>query len=237
MMNKRYGIILLCGLLVGLAIAVFSGLLPLRGLQLAARSTTVRGYLANPGQYDDQAVTALSQCGEAPFLMPTSGLIGYVWDDSFRPLHRHSGLDIFGPTRIGETPVYAAYDGYLHREQDWEASLILRIPEDPLHPGEQIWLYYTHLADEDGLSFIEPGFPPGTHDVFVAAGTLLGYQGNYSGDPINPVGVHLHFSIVRSSPSGGYLNETEIHNTLDPSPYFGFALSQKSVGGRIPVCP
>ncbi len=42
-------------------------------------------------------------------------------------------------------------------------------------------------------TIIDPEFPPGTNEVFLDAGALLGYQGNYSGDPGNPTGVHLHF--------------------------------------------
>lgn len=53
------------------------------------------------------------------------------------------------------------------------------------------------------------------------AGTLLGYQGNYSGDPANPVGIHLHFSIVKDDGQGKFMNETRMENTLDPSPYLG----------------
>ena len=47
--------------------------------------------------------------------MPTDGFIGYLWDDSFRPGHRHQGIDIFGGGQPGDTPVYAAADGYLTR--------------------------------------------------------------------------------------------------------------------------
>ncbi|MCB0231284.1 MAG: hypothetical protein KDH90_19560, partial [Anaerolineae bacterium] len=64
-------------------------------------------------------------------------------------------------------------------------------------------------------------FPPGTHDLFVPAGTLLGYQGNWSGTAGNPTGIHLHFSVVKSTPSGGYENETDIDNTYDPAPFLG----------------
>ena len=53
------------------------------------------------------------------------------------------------------------------------------------------------------------------------AGTLLGYMGNFSGTPGNPTGVHLHISIVKDDGNGNYLNELEIKNTLDPSPYLG----------------
>jgi hypothetical protein len=112
----------------------------------------------------------------------------------------------------------------------------MRIPDDPLHPGRQIWTYYTHMADSNGDSYIATEFPPGTTEKFVEAGTLLGYQGNYSGDPGNPVGVHLHFSIVLDDGQGGFLNELEIENTLDPSPYLGLELNARTEAEFIPVC-
>jgi hypothetical protein len=87
-----------------------------------------------------------------------------------------------------------------------------------------IWLYYTHMADPDGNDFIEPAFPRGTRELFVQKGTLLGYTGNYSGNPLNPVGVHLHFSIVLDNGRGQFLNELEFENTLDSSPYLGMAV-------------
>jgi murein DD-endopeptidase MepM/ murein hydrolase activator NlpD len=183
-----------------------------------------------------QAIEALQRCPDAPFLLPTSGLVGYLWDDPFRPGHRHQGIDIFGGSQPGVTPVYAAADGYLTRQSDWKASLIIRVPSDPLLPGRQIWLYYTHLADKNGNSFISGDFPPGSFEIPVTAGQLLGYQGNFSGNPANPVGVHLHFSIVLDDGSGHYLNELKIQNTLDPSPYLGMQHNAKTAGAAIPVC-
>ncbi len=141
------------------------------------------------------------------------------------PGHRHQGIDIFAGTDVGITPVYAAYDGYLTREDGWVSTVIVRIPSDPLHPSQQIWTYYTHMADAAGNSFVSAEFPAGTHEVFVKAGTLLGYQGNYSGDPANPTGVHLHFSVVRDDGNGKYTNELEIANTYDPSAYLGLPLN------------
>ena len=135
--------------------------------------------------------------------------------------HRHQGIDIFGGGEVNETPVYSAYPGYLTRLPDWKSSLIIRIPDDPLHPGRQIWTYYTHMADPDGELTISVEFPPGTQEAPVEAGKLLGFQGNYSGQAGNPVGVHLHFSIVRDDGEGEFLNELEIQNTLDPSPLSG----------------
>jgi murein DD-endopeptidase MepM/ murein hydrolase activator NlpD len=201
-----------------------------------ARLLHFREFISDPAGHSDWAVTANQRCPEAPFQQPTDGYIGFLWGDSFRPGHKHQGLDIFGGAEPGITPVYAAFDGYLTRQSDWKSSLIIRIPSDPLHPGEQIWTYYTHMADKKGESYIAADFPPGTSEVLVKAGTLLGYQGNYSGTPNNPVGVHLHFSIVKDNNSGRFLNELEIKNTLDPSPYFNLPVNGKENKDTIPVC-
>ena len=226
-----------------LIMVMAAGVIGLAGLYLlgrtflGGRNTMVINYLRNPERYPEYEVEALTQCDDAPFLMPSKGFIGYLWNDSFKLFHRHQGIDIFAGTEAGKTPVYTPYDGLVTREEDWKSSLIIRIPQDPLDPGRQIWLYMTHLADAEGISFIDSAFPPGTLDKPVFAGDLLGFQGNYSGDPARPVGVHLHFSIVRDDGTGKYLNELEIANTLDPTPYFGFGLNAKGPGrSDIPRC-
>ncbi|MBE0684792.1 MAG: M23 family metallopeptidase [Anaerolineaceae bacterium] len=201
------------------------------------RSSRVMEWIRNPDKHPEWAVQESERCEGAPFSMPTNGFIGFLWDDSFRPGHRHSGLDIFGGTDNGITPIYAAYDGYLTRQSDWKSTVIIRIPSDPLQPDRQIWTYYTHMADEQGNDFISEDFPPGTSEVFVKTGTLLGYQGNFSGTPGNPTGVHLHFSIVKDDGEGQFLNETIIENTLDPSPYFNIILNAHQSPPEIPVCP
>ena len=203
---------------------------------VSARGLRLRQYRANPAAHADWQIEAGTRCGDAPFLLPTDGYIGFVWGDSFRPGHAHQGLDIFGPNGLGETPVVAAYDGYLTRLPDWRSAVILRIPDDPLQPGRQIWTYYTHMADAEGASFIEAAFPPGTSEQFVRAGTLLGYQGNYSADPDNPTGLHLHFSIVRDDGAGRFRNELAIANTLDPSPYLGVEVNAQRLAGGLAVC-
>ncbi len=177
-----------------------------------------------------------AKCGDAPFAFPTDGLIGFIWDDSFRIGHRHSGLDIFTGTDAGVTSIFAAYAGYLTRQADWKSSVIIRVPKDPLKPSRQIWVYYTHMADANGNSFITQEFPAGTSEVLVEAGTFLGYQGNYSGDPFNPVGVHLHISVVKDDIYGNFTNETDINNTYDPTPYFGLPLNANTNSNTIPVC-
>jgi murein DD-endopeptidase MepM/ murein hydrolase activator NlpD len=202
----------------------------------AGRMAKVISWLRDPVGHKDWTITAGQRCGQAPFILPTDGFIGFLWDDSFRPGHRHQGIDIFSGTPVGETPVVAAYAGYLTRLPDWKSSVIIRIPDDPLYPGRQIWTYYTHMADPAGQSFVAYDFPAGTNDVYVEAGTLLGYQGNYSGNPGNPVGVHLHFSIVLDDGQGSFRNELEIQNTLDPSPYLGLPLNAKVNQEQVPVC-
>jgi len=232
---RRQIIVLAAG---GLLIAcVAGGVFLLRGRAASdARTSRVLAWLGNPASHPDWAVQAGQRCGEAPFLMPTSGLIGYLWDDSFRIGHRHQGIDIFGGSDVDVTPIYAAYPGYLTRQPDWKASLIIRIPQDPLDPSRQIWTYYTHMADPGGKSYVSAEFPPGVAEVYVPAGALLGYQGNFSGDPGNPVGVHLHFSIVLDDGQGKFRNELQIANTLDPSPYLGLPLNASSNRGNTPVC-
>jgi murein DD-endopeptidase MepM/ murein hydrolase activator NlpD len=202
----------------------------------AGRSTFIYRYLRDQQTHTDWAIHAGERCGDAPFVMPTNGIIGYLWGDSFRPGHSHQGLDIFGSTTLGEIPVVAAYDGYLTRNPDWRSAVIMRHPEDPFSPSRQIWTYYAHMADPEGNSYISEAFPPGTTEVFVEAGTLLGYQGNYSGYPDSPTGIHLHFSIVLDDGYGNYRNELEIRNTLDPLPYLGFDPSASYEGGALVLC-
>lgn len=202
----------------------------------AARMARFLAWRRNPQGYPDWQVSAGARCGDAPFLIPTDGFIGFLWGDSFGPGRIHQGIDVFAGTSPGATPVLAAHDGYLTRLPEWRSAVIIRIPEDPLQPGRQIWTYYTHMADRHGNSFIAPAFPPGTTDQPVEAGTLLGYQGNYSGRPENPVGLHLHFSIVLDDGEGRFRNELRIENTLDPSPYLGLPLNARENRGAVPRC-
>jgi murein DD-endopeptidase MepM/ murein hydrolase activator NlpD len=231
MQRKTLLAVIIFGVLAGLGYFVYRSIRP-----SVARSTRVMDWLRNPDPHPEWSVRAGTRCGDAPFIFPTDGFIGYLYDDSFKIGHRHQGIDIFGGADVGVTPVVAAYPGYLTRLPDWKSSVIVRVPDDPLNPGRQIWIYYTHMAGPDGNSFISPDFPPGTSEQYVEAGTFLGYQGNYSGEPNNPVGVHLHFSIVRDDGQGHFLNELEISNTLDPSPYLGLPLNARTSDGEVILC-
>lgn len=202
----------------------------------SARTLQVFDWFQDPSSRPELMMAAGMKCDNAPFIFPTNGLIGFIWDDSFRPGHRHSGIDIFAGTDVGITPVIAAYPGYLTRQADWISTVIIRIPQDPLEPSRQIWVYYTHMADAQGNSFISEEFPAGTSEVYVEAGTVLGLQGNYSGDPANPVGVHLHVSVVEDDGFGNFKNELDINNTYDPSPYFSLPLNAYQNPDTIPTC-
>jgi len=230
---KNHGKLILGTALVGVLALV--GMYLYRGY-LSRRSAAVISFLNSPDTHPDWKTPALLRCPDAPFSFPSEGFVGYLWGDSFKLFHKHQGIDIFGGSQVGVTPVYAPYDGFLTREAGWKSSLIIRVPDDPLNPGSQIWLYMTHLADPQGESLITADFPPGTQDKPVRRGDLLGYQGNYSGNPQSPTGVHLHFSIVRDDSNGNYLNELDFENTLDPSPYFRLPLNARTNKDSIPRC-
>ncbi|MEX1247067.1 MAG: hypothetical protein WEA61_01175 [Anaerolineales bacterium] len=191
---------------------------------------------ADPAVFERYALKPGLRCGDAPFAFPTRGVVLGLWDQAYRFGHRHAGLDIFSGAEPGVTAVYAAYPGHLTRLEDWRATVIIRIPSDPLAPGRQIWTYYTHLANQAGESFISAQFPAGTFEEYVEAGTFLGYMGDYSGDPGNPTGLHLHFSVVKDDGDGKFLNELDIRNTYDPSPYFNLPFNHRENPSEIPLC-
>ena len=202
------------------------------------RISKIRAWFSDPGGNPAWQLEVGSRCGTAPLLFPTTGFIGVGWGDGWRAGVNHTGYDIFSPDGVDNvTPILAAYDGWLTREGDWRSAVIIRHPDFPDFPGaplgvtgSQIWTYYTHMASANGeTSYIDPAFPAGTREVFVEAGTLLGYQGTWSGDPTNPTGLHLHFSIPKSTLDGGYTNETEISNTYDPAPFLGLSADENGI--------
>jgi len=229
-MNKNF-VLLIVGVVIVVTAVYFYRTFRLTSL----RAAQVFAWIKDPDSRSDIVIAVGSRCGNAPFVFPTRGVVGFLWDDSFQFGHRHQGIDIFAGTDINVTPVIAAYPGYLTRLPDWKSSVIVRVPNDPFQPDRQIWVYYTHMADPNGNSFISSDFPPGTSEKQVEAGTVLGRQGDYSGDPNNPVGVHVHVSIVKDN-GGKFLNELDINNTYDPSPYFGLALNAKQNPDKVPVC-
>lgn len=229
---RNFLVRMLAGLiLLGLCLGCFFAYLWLRNVPVI----DLLRYRQDPESVELPLVTDLDQCQGAPFVMPTSGWIGIVYGDSILGTLNHSGLDIFGLEGNGVTPVYAAYDGYLTRLPEWKSAVIIRHPEDPLVPGRQIWTFYTHMADASGQSYIIDKIPPGTVELAVKQGTLLGYQGDYNGQSWRSVDTHLHFSIVLDDGQGKFLNETDRANTVDPSPYLGMRLNS-TCADRPPAC-
>lgn len=206
----------------------------------SGRVRRLQGWIYDASLFPDWGIEMGQRCGDAPMLFPTTGFIGVEYGDSFRPGHNHSGFDIFSPA--GEeniTPIIAAYDGYLTREADWFSTVIIQHPEftqeyPELAQGETLWTYYTHMGSTDGtMSFVSDEFPAGTYNKFVEAGTLLGFQGRWSGTPDSPTGLHLHFSIVKSTADGGFDDETDYRNTYDPVAFLGVERNSEGVL----ICP
>ncbi len=217
-----YALIVIIG--IGLLIIAGPTLLRLFSLTQSNSAGPIRAWFSDASVRPElMTIRNREACPNAPFILPSDGFIGLLYRDPIGPYNifrRHTGIDIFGDGAPGEVPVYAAYDGWLTRLEDWFATVIIR-HDDPLQSGRTIWTYYTHMGARDGSeSYIVADFPPGTYDKPVKQGDLLGYQGEFSGSG-PPVGLHVHFSIVLSELDGSFKNEAILANTLDPSPYLG----------------
>lgn len=228
-----FGLLILAGLVAGVFVVWYFYGAP------SNSNDYIRDWFVAPSARDNLTTSGRVACDGAPFILPSEGFIGLLWADPARPysvMRRHSGIDIFGNGSSGTVPNYAAYEGYLTRLDDWKSTVIIS-HDDPLNPGETIWTYYTHMASDDGSqSYIVDDFPPGTAGKWVEQGTLLGYQGTFSGTG-PPIGMHLHFSIVKSDGNGTFLNEALLENTIDPSPYLGLPLHIEQNPTRPIRCP
>ncbi len=234
MLSKRTSRIIFSVIIVGFLIFTLF-IAYLFATRRTVRMELIGTWFDDPSQHDSWLIEGGTYCPDAPMMFPSDGFIGVGWNDGIPPLYQHTGYDIFSPAG-GEniTPIYAAYDGYLTRESSWLSSVIIRHPDFNQLPeivgDDQIWTYYTHMASADGSDvYVSPEFPRGTREKFVTAGTLLGYQGTWSGRPNDPVGLHLHFSVVTTLDEGGYANETIIENTYDPAPFLGVEIQDDDI--------
>ena len=236
---KIGGILLFLSLIVFLTVQAYQLFSYLKVIDEPRNQSFFQWATGSHQEKEGLITTSTEVCPDAPFMLPADGFIGLLYEDPRAPYsfrNPHQGIDIFSNTEAGIIPVYAAYDGYITREASWKSSLILRVPNDPLRSGKQIWLYYTHMADREGNDFINEMFPPGTEDLFVEKGTLLGYTGDYNGNSPRDIWVHLHFSIVEDDGNGRYQNELEFKNTLDPSPYLGLSVNYACESQDHPTC-
>jgi hypothetical protein len=231
-------IVLAIVFLLGLGAGAF--ILWYRGGGLSQSNEPITRWFTDPASRPGltTSMTRLT-CPDAPFILPSDGLIGLLWNDPAAPysiMSTHTGIDVFGDGEPGTVPVYAAYEGWLSRLPEWRSSVIIR-HDDPLQPGRTIWTYYTHMASRDGeQSYVADTFPPGTTDLPVQQGDLLGHQGEYAGAGRAPIGLHVHFSIVLSDDAGSFHNEAVTGNTLDPSPYLGMQLNIAAAPRRPITC-
>jgi len=175
--------VLVLGIAAGVGIYIFLGM-----QRTIGRTSRMLEWLRDPSAHPDWSVKAGIHCSPgAPFLMPTDGLIGYLWDDSFKAGKRHQGIDIFGGKGVGKSPVVAAYPGVLTRLPAWKSAVIVRVPSDPLQPGRQIWLYYTHMADPNGNSSRQNS-PPAPQKSISKRGPCSGSRGITPAMPPIPPG-------------------------------------------------
>lgn len=130
-------------------------------------------------------------CPGAPWPFPSSGALGLRW--------YNKTLSLMGIGYDNTVPVYAVADGQLMRRADWPDAVAI-LHDDPLEPGQKVWAFYGGMASRDGQrSYVNAAFPPGSTDVPVKAGELLGYQGSYRYD-----WTHLHFAILPPLSDGSF---------------------------------
>ncbi|MEA3307980.1 MAG: glycosyltransferase family 39 protein [Chloroflexota bacterium] len=173
---------------------------------------------------------AEGRCPSAPWRLPTRSDRGMWWFSR--------GLGFMATGEPGTVPVYAVAEGWLTRRSYWNDTVAIQ-HIDPLHPGEKIWTVYQGMSDrQDEESFISSSFPPGSVDVPVEAGELLGYQGRWQAQNI---WAYLFFVITPAREDGSFpaalvdlANETdtplprelEDQGWLDPAPYLKLLHSQ-----------
>jgi len=130
-------------------------------------------------------------CPRAAWPFPSSGALGLRW--------YNKTLSLMGVGYDNTVPVYAVAAGRLMRRADWPDAVAI-LHDDPLEPGRQVWAFYGGMASHDGqVSYVNAAFPPGSADVPVEAGTLLGYQGSYRYD-----WMRLHFAVLPPLPDGSF---------------------------------
>src|SRR5512140_3853013 len=95
MMQKKLIPLILVVIVVVTAVYLFRTLRP-----TSLRAAQVFAWIKDPASEPGLAIAAGSRCGSAPFLFPTTGVAGFIWDDSFQVGHRHQGVDIFAGTDI-----------------------------------------------------------------------------------------------------------------------------------------
>jgi len=130
-------------------------------------------------------------CPGAAWPLPTSSALGLRW--------YNKTLSLMGIGYDNTVPVYAVAGGRLMRRADWPDAVAI-LHDDPLEPGQQMWAFYGGMASREGeTSYVSAAFPPGSTNVPVKAGELLGYQGSY-----RYAWTHLHFAVLPPLTDGSF---------------------------------
>jgi MFS family permease len=158
----------------------------------------------------------ISACPGAKWQLPGDGSLGVKLKDG--------GMDFFGQGKAGQIPVYAVADGLLMRLPDWWDAVAIQ-HDDPLHPGEKVWTYYSSMGSANGTdSYVAQDFPAGAANIPVKAGQLLGCQGSWNGRPGWASWAHVHFAVIRAGGQGVFPSEWTVSEMLDPVLYLNLAL-------------
>jgi hypothetical protein len=167
-------------------------------------------------------------CPNSSWKLPTSALLGIAW--------REDGIDFFGGGSGKSVPVYSVADGLLTRPAD-SSNIVVIQHDDPLRPGEKVWTIYADMIGASGIdSYIDEQFPPGSTDIPVVRGQLLGYQGDWGGRPYWPVWPHLYFTVVQAEKDGSFPEVLLKENTLDASAYLGILVDLNRSGTQVLKC-
>jgi hypothetical protein len=168
--------------------------------------------------FQHKPAAEIRACPGAAWQLPSAGTLGIK--------RRDEGLDFFGWGNEGKVPVYAVADGLLTRLPGRSDAVVIQ-HDDPLKPGNKVWSYYADMTSANGMtSFVAHEFPPGSGNVPVKAGQLIGYQGTWSGRSQWPMWLHVHFAVVSADQEGGFPENVTVDKLLDPTLYLGLLLEQ-----------
>lgn len=135
----------------------------------------------------------------------------------------HKGVDIQGGKLPGVTPVFAAAAGTVMEAKrtgglGWYVAL--RHARDTGGSGRFVYTIYGHMGHcASGAGFVAPSLKAG---VTVAAGQLLGYQGDDAGGSGCAAPVHLHWEVRASDSSVSNVFKA---TSASPDFYTGLALT------------
>ncbi len=184
---------------------------------------------------DIERLTESSQKSASPsatsasFMWPTTGYIGYIYNQPTSGGALHNGIDFWTSTKCDNNgnsrgnPVYPPHAGQITMVYATADGIQdgIRIKHSDL---ENVWTHYWHLADYD------------TRDSHISSGirlwdqvtteTLLGYQGTLMrsdshGNSIQKTCVHLHLTVANGDRDAAH---------IDPTFFFGVRLDWSKPG-------